>query len=138
MPKPTPDHPRTRKALWLANLTVVMLIAGIILFLPRIMQVNDLPDTQTPILIFALLSLPVAFLAPRLTGIGGPRLPQGQAPDRTPEQAQKETTRFAIAGTLAELPAMFGLIYALVGGTTLYGLLFAAAALAATMALRPE
>jgi hypothetical protein len=87
------------------------------------------------VLVLALLSIPLAFFAGRLLHVDTSR----QAPDRAanPAQAQKAISSFAIAGTLAELPAMLGLVYAVMGGDTLIALLFAAASLAAMFVLRP-
>ncbi len=139
MSRPTPDPQSARKVLWMANLTAVMFIAAIILFLPRIMQPSDLPDARMIVLVLALLSVPAAFLARRISGMDALRSPgQPAAPKNNMKQAQKETTRFVVAGTLAELPAMFGLVYSMLGGDGFYGLSFAAAALVATMLLRPE
>ena len=138
MSRPTPDNQRTRKVLWLANLTAVMLLAAIILFLPQMVQPSDLPNARLPVLVLALLSLPAAFMARRISGMNSAREPLQSGKPTDPKQAQKETSRFAIAGTLAELPAMFGLVYTLLGGNGFHGLLFAAAALLATMLLRPE
>ena len=138
MPAPQSNAQNTRKVLWLANMTAIMFFAAIILFLPNFMQPLDLPDVQVPVLVLGLLSLPVAFLARRLVGIDNAREPiKGLAPTGR-EQMQKDNARFAVAGTLAELPAMFGLVYALVGGESLYALGLAAAALVATLVLKPE
>jgi hypothetical protein len=133
-----PDTQRIRKVLWLANLTAVMFIGGIILFLPRMMATGEPGEAGPAILVLALLSLPVAFLARRISGMDAAREPAaGGRPDAL-EQSRKATARFAVAGTLAELPAMFGLVYAVLGGDGFYALCFAAAALIATLLLRPE
>ncbi len=66
------------------------------------------------------------------------RAPGRPAPENDAKQVQKETARFVVAGTLAELPAMFGLVYAMLGGDNFHGLLLAAAGLVATMLLKPE
>ncbi len=134
----SPDPARTRKVLWLANLSFIMLIAGLILFLPDLASISPIPEVHTPILALALLSLPVAFLAARLTGAGSPRAGLESKRKQDTALAQKAITRYALAGTLAELPAMFGLVYAIVGGDSFYSMVFAAAALVATFALRPD
>ncbi len=134
----TPDPARTRKVLWLANLSAIMFIAGLILFLPDLVSISPIPSVQTPVLVLAVLSVPVAFLAARLTGAGNPRVYVETTLKQDPALAQKAVSRFALAGTLAELPAMFGLVYAIIGGNSFYALVFAAAALLASIALRPE
>lgn len=136
--KQQPDQARTLNVLWMANLTAVMIIGGVIKFLPEIIEVNSLPAVQMPMLVLAALSVPLAFYAGRLMGVGEPPAPS--VPGRRAETVgkQKELSRFAIAGTLAELPAMLGLVYAMVGGDTLYGLAFAAASMVAMFTLRPE
>ena len=133
-----PDALRVRKALWLANLTAVMVIACVIYFLPGVFDARPLPAAATVVLWLAVLSIPVAFLARRLTGLPVSGPPGRGAAADDPARVRKETSRYAVAGTLAELPALFGLVYAVVGGDALFALLFAAASLAATLALRPE
>jgi hypothetical protein len=132
--KQKPNVERTRQVLWLANLTTVMILGGVIKFLPDLIEISGQPALQTPVLVLALLSIPLAFFAGRLLAVDTSRQAPGAA---NPAQAQKAISSFAIAGTLAELPAMLGLVYAVMGGDTLIALLFAAASLAAMFVLRP-
>jgi hypothetical protein len=135
MSRPAPDPQRTRKVLWLANLTAIMFFGALILFLPGMVQLGDMSDVRLPVLVLAILSIPAAFLARRLTGLDKPRDPLAAG---KPDNAEQALARFTLAGTLAELPAILGLVYALMGGDGFYSLSFAAAALLATLALKPE
>jgi hypothetical protein len=129
-----PDVSRTRQALWLANLTAVMIFGGLIVFLPGRVEISSLPEAQMPLLALALLSVPLAFLSGRLLRLDLHAPPQ----NLSKIAAQQTVSRFAVAGTLAELPAMLGLVYVMIGGASLIGLLCAAASLAAMLTLRPE
>ncbi len=139
MPSPNQADPkRTAKVLWMANLTAVMFITCLIYFLPSLIEIQRLDPVLMPILVIGILSLIPAFLAGKLTGATELQRMDSRTAQTQPQKAQKLMGRYAVAGALAELPVMFGMVYAVMGGESLHSMLLAAAAMVATFALRPE
>lgn len=137
MPNETNSNPLgVAKVIWMANLSAVMLIGSLIYFLPSLMEISAVNTVHEAMLIIGLVSLAPAFLAGKITG-ATELLSQVQT-SADPKGTQKLLGRFTLAGALAEMPAVFGLVYVAMGGTGLHGLFLAAASMMAIFTLKPE
>jgi hypothetical protein len=132
------DHRRLRQILWFAMLGSVLLLGGVMFFLS---EMAELPpgDPELAQMIFyiglaSLLGFPAIRLLGGLGGAGRSASPRFRQSD----QEQQVTARLLMGWAAAEMPAVFGLIHLVLGGSLVQALMLWVGALILMGMARPE
>lgn len=139
---PKADPMSNRLILWGAQLSSALIMTALAWWLPDLMPIEPIPGAIRPIMLMAVASVPLAIVTARLLGVRRRRAdivvhesrPGDAAPRRAPAG---ELGRYVAAVVLAELPAILGLVYVLMGGSRLHALAFGAAAILLILTLWP-
>jgi hypothetical protein len=143
---------RRQLILWLAQINSVVVLTVLAWVLPGFAAVEPVPRVQQPLLIAALVSLPLAlligrWLMNRARGDGENRadpIARATAAKRSAgslhaeSDAGREIGLSVIAWAVCELPMVLGFVYALLGGERLYAVVLGAASLLLLLLLRPD
>ncbi len=137
----SPDPAKIQQILWGALLGSVSLLGGVIWFLATEVEVAGLPQNILNILLAAGFLSALPYLGVKLVRRGDAGRDRWQPAPGTDESAyepQKALQRFIIGAALAELPAMFGIVFAALGGKLSWALALWALSLALMLAARPS
>lgn len=152
---------RRQFILWLAQINSVVVLTVLAWALPGFEAVAPVPSAQQPLLIAALVALPLTlalgrWLMARAGGENqrgrvpglGPGLESGREPGwepvttaavaSSPADADRRMGFSVLAWALCELPLVLGFVYALLGGDRLHAVALGAASLVLLLLLRPS
>ncbi|MET0101381.1 MAG: hypothetical protein ABW078_06565 [Sedimenticola sp.] len=133
----TPDPARTLQILWGALLGSVSLLGGVIWFLATQVELTAVsPEILQMILLVGFLSA-LPYLLVKMAGRGRPS-ESAQSPLLADEESQKTLQRFIVGASLAELPAMFAIVYTALGGELDWAFLLWGISLVLLLAARPS
>jgi len=125
------DTDRLRGLYWLAQVGSVVIMTALAWFLPELIAIDDLPQIHVPVLVAALVSIPLILIITR-------RLVPSAKPPETrydPLAGARPAPRsvglgpYLIALALGEIPIVLGLVAVLMGARPEYALGLGAAAL---------
>ncbi|WPL19167.1 hypothetical protein Thiowin_04274 [Thiorhodovibrio winogradskyi] len=136
---------RRQFILWLAQINSVVVLTVLAWVLPGFNAVAPVPSAQQPLLIAALVALPLTLALGRwLMARAGGEIQRGREPVNTAAAAssQADVNRLmgfsVLAWALCELPLVLGFVYALLGGDRLHAMALGAASLVLLLLLRPS
>ncbi|MET0081507.1 MAG: hypothetical protein ABW079_00720 [Sedimenticola sp.] len=133
----TPDPARTLQILWGALLGSVSLLGGVIWFLATQVELTAVsPEILQMILLVGFLS-PLPYLLVKMAGRRDSD-GSGPSPSHADEERQKTLQRFIVGASLAELPAMFAIVYTALGGELDWAFLLWGISLVLLLAARPS
>ena len=134
------DPRRMRRVLWGAQLAAVLLVTGLGWWLPGRAGVEAVPVVQLPLLILAILAIPAVVVAGRLLRFderdSGPGI--GAAGEEGEEAERRRLGRYVVVIAMAELPAILGLVYALLGGAQVHALALKVGSVLLLLVFRPS
>ncbi|WP_200330473.1 hypothetical protein [Thiocystis violacea] len=126
-----------RLILWGAQFGSVFVITVLTWWLPGLILVEPIDAARLPILAAGIVSVPLAILAARLLRARRPRSDvRVHEPVADPESPGK-IGRYLVALAFAELPAILGLVYVLIGGDRLHSAALGTAAIMLLLTLWP-
>jgi hypothetical protein len=146
---------RRRLILWLAQMNAVLVMTVLAWALPSFAAVEPVPGVRAPLLIAALVALPLALVAGRwlmARARGGPRPPDPRAGGGTTHgvggrddagsgqtsDSDRAVGFSVLAWTVCELPLVLGFVYALLGGERLHAVALGGASMALLLLFRPS
>jgi len=136
------DPTRLRTVLWGAQLASVAIMTALAWWLPELISIQAIPDARLPLLVTAVLAIPVVVVAARLLGIHdrGASLKSRVVPAAKPEQevARAELGRYIVVIALAELPVILGFAYVFCGGDRSHALILGMASAGLMFMFRPR
>jgi hypothetical protein len=131
------DQRRLRQFLWFAMLGSVLLLGVVIFFLSEFAELPPGDSEVAQWVFYAGLASLLSF--PLLRVVGGGASRGGASPRfRQTDQEQQATARLLMSWAAAELPAIFGVVHLVLGGSLGQALLLWAAALLLMGMARPE
>lgn len=134
------QEPRLR-LFWGAQLSSASLLTALAWWLPELVPLEPIAAAQRPVLLLGIASVPLFILAARFLRA---RQPRSDVRTRDPLSSQPtsvgtgNSTRYLIALTLAELPAIFGLVLSLTGGDRIQAVMLGLAAILSILTLYPR
>lgn len=136
------DLRRLRRILWAAQLASVAIVVGLAWWLPDLVPIQSVPGAQFPVLIVGILAVAVVFLLERRLGNRerrpDPRLHPQASTEAGVRAERGRFGRYVLIIALADAPAIFGLVYVLVGGAPSHALILAAGSLLLLLSFRPD
>lgn len=130
---------RARRSFWLAQVGSVVILTALAWFLPELVVVETVTALQMPLLIAALVAIPLVFIATRYL-VPRPRPPQARDALRgivAPLPKAVGLGPYLVALALCEIPIILGLVAVLTGGSTDVALVLGLASLLLLCEVRP-
>jgi hypothetical protein len=130
---------RLRGVYWLAQVGSVVIMTALAWFLPELIAIDAVPEIQLPVLILALMAIPLIWLAtrrlmPRANPLETRYDPLARAASPSPPAGLGS---YLVVLALCEIPIVFGLVAVLTGARPEYALGLGAAALLLLWSQRP-
>ncbi|NEV62602.1 hypothetical protein [Thiorhodococcus minor] len=139
---PMPNLAPNRIVLWGAQLASALVMTALAWWLPELIQIQPIPAAALPVLGVGVAAVPLAIILARVLGARRQRsdIQIHEAVPTETQQAQSsqpDLGRYLVAVAIAELPAVLGLVYVLIGGDRLHALGLGAAAVILILTLWP-
>lgn len=139
---PMPNRAPNRIILWGAQLTSAIVMTALAWWLPELIEIQPIPAAELPVLGVGIAAVPLAIILARVLGARRQRsdvrvhdaIPLETRAARRP---RPDIGRYLVAVAIAELPAIMGLVYVLIGGDRLHALGLGAAAVILILTLWP-
>lgn len=144
MSKQPVDPAKMPQILWSTQILSVLIMTALAWGLPELIPIEPIAGVPVPLLIVAIASIPVVFLVARLLGFGATRedihthnaRPDGH--DGANADDKTKLARYLVVLALAEMPAIFAIVYVFVGGNRTHAIALGAAALAMMLTFTPR
>jgi hypothetical protein len=132
------DADRLRGLYWLAQIGSVVILTTLAWFLPELIAIDDLPQIHVPVLIAALVTIPLILILTRRLVPSAKPLETRYDPlaNATPAPRPAGAGAYLIALALCEIPIVLGLVAVLMGARPEYALGLGAAALGLLWSVR--
>lgn len=124
------DARRFRRILWWGQVLTVLILAALAWWLPDLMAIHSAPGVQSTLFLIGVGAVPLIFIiGSRLKGDSETagsqgRQRRGKVTDSGP--SVPAPGRYVAILVLAELPAVLGLVYVLLGGLPMQALMLSA------------
>jgi hypothetical protein len=139
---------RLRFVLWAAQVLSVLMMTALAWWLPELIELSPVPDASLVLVVIAVAAVPVTVLIARLFGVGAadgagygsrpmPQRPAALAVGNPPAGGQA-LGRYVAVIALAEVPAVLGLVYVVLGGPRPNAVMLGGASLVLLLLYRPK
>ncbi|NEX19001.1 hypothetical protein G3480_01495 [Thiorhodococcus mannitoliphagus] len=137
-PKQIPD----RRVLWGAQLSSAVMVTALAWWLPELVAIQPIPAAALPVLGVGIGAVPLAIVLARVLDVRRRRSDiqvHEAVPSltRSSQATQPDLGRYLVVVAIAELPAILGLVYVLIGGDRLHAVGLGAAAVILLLSLWP-
>lgn len=140
--KQAPSPERLAPIIWGAQLTSAVMLTGLALLLPNLIEIEPIEGLTLPLLIGAVAAVAATFIVAKVLGVtrraGGVNVRKiGTSRDKPTASPSAIGFYLAVLG-LAELPAILGIVYVFAGGPTLHALGLGTLSVAIILAFTPQ